>query len=154
MSTPNPTTTIRIERPPDADDGAEPRDPWEDNGAPQLVVAAAGIPAHIGLEKGTPNREGANTPDQYFALSADPCPLHKDDFVVDETTLHRYRVDWTFARVSSSAPMLERMRARISRVDGAVADAAPAIPLPGVFLTDGFGNVLVDDAGNPLTPII
>lgn len=123
MSTPLATTTIRIERPPDhADDGpggAEPDyvDPWDDSQPLQAVES--GIAAHIGRQRGGANRDGANVPAQQFELSADLCDLRKDDFVVDETTLLRFRVDTVFDRVTSAAPMLDRTTATLMRVDGA-----------------------------------
>lgn len=123
-----PTTTIRIERPPDSTDDpgvgqtATYQDPWGDVAAldPQTVVEC--LPAHIGNEKGKPRRDGANVPDVYYELSVDLCDLRKDDFVVDEQTLVRYRVNWVFDRRSSASPSLNRTRASLMRVDGATDD--------------------------------
>jgi hypothetical protein len=76
-----------------------------------------GLRAHIGKEKGKAHRDGANEPDVGCELSVDLTDLRKDDFVVDETRLARYRFDWSWDRVSSALTQLNRNRARLLRVD-------------------------------------
>lgn len=122
MSTPLPTTKITIMRPnnyaDDVDDDEEPvwEDPWDD---PQpMRQIATDVPAHIGHFRGKAKRDGANLPEQTFALSADTCDLRKDDKVIDQSTGLFYRVGWVQGRTFSPVPDLNRTSAGIDRFDG------------------------------------
>ncbi len=119
MALPLATTTIRILRPPEADDGADPYDAKSPpdtivTGVRAAFVAPSGGASIGGGERGiTGSQEVVG-----WRLLADPCDLRHYDTVVDETTDQQYSVAWAKPRPDPDGD-LDHVVAGVDEVQGA-----------------------------------
>lgn len=106
MSVPLATTTIAILRRKAADVYAEP---YAGLTSADRDVVSSGVRAVIDAPSGSQDVAGGEQTRSRFRLAADPCDLHRTDWVRDERTGVEYQVSWVlpFSRPNGAASHVE-----------------------------------------------
>lgn len=114
MAIPLPTTTITVRRVP-ADPNRDPYDP-----APEPVVVASGVPAHISLASGRENVAGGSQEIVNFRLACNPFAggIHHEDTVVNDQSGAVYEVVFAEERTALG---LDHFQAGLRQVTGVVS---------------------------------